>query len=116
MARTISPGEVEYAGAMEFRFFEVDITNYDSDTTGDGEAFSPSDAGMSRFQRVICEVDPNAGSGANNVVAAVAQYDYTNQSIRLFGHDAGDTGVSGLTELGSDNNEGAVVKVTAIGR
>lgn len=114
MTRNISRlGRPEYAGAMEFRFFEVDITNYDADANGDGESFDETDAGMSRFQDVECEVVPNGGSGAANVVNAVAQYDYENSAIRLYygGVDGGS-----LSEVTSNADEGAVVRVKAIGR
>lgn len=114
MARNISRLErPEYAGAMEFRFFEVDITNYDDDTNGDGESFDETDAGMSRFQHVECEVVPNGGSGATNVVNAVAQYDYDAGAIRLF---YGGTDGASLSEVAGNADEGAVVRVKAIGR
>jgi len=53
---------------MEYRFFEVDITNYDDDTNGDGEAFDETDAGMSRIQHVDVHVDPGAASDATTQV------------------------------------------------
>lgn len=113
MANSITRDGVEFAGAMEVRFFDVDITNYDSDGSGDGEAFSPSDAGMQRFQNVVCTVKPNAGSGATTALNAVAQYDYANESIRLY-HSGGADGE--MAEASSNADEGAVVRVMAIGR
>jgi hypothetical protein len=103
----------EFAGGMEFRFFEVDITNYDSDGGGDGEAFNAADAGMSRLQHVDAQVDPGTSSGANSQVNAVAQYDYDTGSIRLF---YGGTDGAELSEVGSNADEGAVVRIKAIGR
>jgi len=114
MTRTINQLErPEFAGGMEFRFFEVDITNYDDDGNGDGEAFNAGDAGMSRLQHVEVEVDPGASSGATTTVNAVAQYDYQNGAIRLF---YGGTDGADLSEVASNADEGAVVRVKAIGR
>ncbi len=103
----------EFAGAMEFRFFEVDITNYDDDGGGDGEPFNAGDVGMSRFQDVQVQVHPGAQSGANTQVNAVAQYDYSIGSLRLF---YGGTDGNELSEVGSNSDEGAVVRVRVIGR
>jgi len=98
---------------MEYRFFEVDITNYDDDTNGDGEAFDESDAGMSRIQHVDVHVDPGAASDATTQVNCTAQYDYENGSIRLF---YGGTDGADLSEVAGNADEGAVVRVKAIGR
>lgn len=113
MTKSTTINELEFAGAMAIRFIEVDITNYDDGNNGNGESFGTTDAGLSRLQRVHCETDPGASSAANTEVNAVAQYDYSNNSIRL--HYGGTDG-NELSEVTSNNNEGAVVKVTAIGR
>jgi len=119
MTRTIDRVDgPEFAGGMEFRFFEVDVTNYDDDGNGDGEAFNAGDAGMSRLQHVDVDVDPGASSGASTQVDCVAEYDYTNGAIRLFyqSNDGTGTAEEPLTEVASNSDEGAVVRVKAIGR
>lgn len=112
MTRDISVTDTEFPGAQKVRYVDVDVTNYDSDTNGDGEALAPSDVGMHRFQMVNVHVKPGEGS-ATTVVNAEAQYDYQNDSVRLYygGTDGGE-----LTEVASDANEGAMVRLECKGR
>lgn len=117
MTSTIDITDTEFAGAMKVRIADVDITNYDDDANGDGESFTPSDAGMHRFQAVIPEVKVGAG-GASTVADAVAQYDWSNEAIRLFeqANDGTGTADDPLTEVPSNSNEGVEVNVICIGR
>lgn len=117
MTRDIDITDTEFPGAMKVRFADVDISNYDSDTGGDGEPLAPSDVGMHRFQVVNVQVKPGEGS-ATNVQNCVAQYDYQNNSIRLYQQsDSGGTDSDAeLVEVPSDSNEGAMVRVEAKGR
>lgn len=117
MTRDISVTDTEFLGAVKTRFVEIDITNYDDDTSGDGEAFAPSDIGMNRFQNVQAEVMHGEG-GANTVVNCVAQYDYANNAVRLLVQtdNSGADANTELVELAGNNNEGAKVKLTCMGR
>lgn len=97
-------------GDLKLREFEVDISNYDDDGGGDGEAFAPIDANMRRFAvSPIARVTDGTG--------LVATYDGTTNSIRLFGeaNDGTGTASDNLTEVPSNNNEGATVTITCIG-
>ena len=114
MAYTIDERSTpEFAGAMMYRFLDIDIINYDDDDSGDGEAFTAEDAGMSRLQQVDVQVIPDGNSEASTEVNAVAQYDYTAGAIRLM---YGGTDGSELSEVTSNTDEGARVRVKAIGR
>lgn len=117
MARTIDVLDTEYAGAMRVRVVEMDISNYDDDASGDGEAFTASDAGMHRFQTVQAEVMFGEGS-ATTVVNCVAQYDWANESVRLLHQSADGTGTTDdeLVEVPSNADEGAKVRLTCYGR
>lgn len=118
MTRDITIDDTEFMGAVKTRFLTVDITNYDDDSNGDGESFTPTDAGMNRFQQVIAETDPGASTGANTQINAVAQYDSSAEALRLFQQsDSGGTDSDAdLVEAPSDANEGTVVNVTAMGK
>lgn len=92
-------------GDMYARIFEVEITNYDEDGSGDGEAFGTSDTQFGRFwgsPRV--QVTSDTGY--------VAHYDASTQSIRLY-ESAGAQGE--LSEVASDGNHTATVEVEARG-
>ena len=112
MTRTIDIRDTEFVGQMRTRIVDVDITNYDDDAAGDGEAFSPKDAGLNRFKHVSAEVNPGSGS-ATNEVNAVAQYDWENESIRLY---YGGTDGDELSEVGSNADEGAEVRLMCFGQ
>jgi len=105
MTRTINIEETEYPGAMTQRFVEVDITNYDDDTSGDGESFVPGDVSMRRFQDVTPKVIDGTGY--------VAQYDESADALRLF-ESAGSAGE--MAEVGSDGNNSATLRVSVLGR
>jgi len=117
MTNNISVTSTEFLGAVKTRFVDVDITNYDDDTGSDGESFTPSDIGMSRFQHVSAEVIYGSGS-ANTVVNCVAQYDESTGAIRLLvqSDNSGSDANTELVELASDNNEGALVRLACMGR
>jgi len=105
MTSTVTIDETEYMGAVTTRFVEVDVTNYDDDGNSDGESFIPADVSMRRFQAVHADV--NDGTGM------VASYDEDAEAIRL--HYAGTDG-NDLSEVTSNNNEGARVRVICMGR
>ena len=117
MTRSIDVTDTEFLGAVKTRIVEVDITNYDDDGNNDGESLTPSDVGMNRFQKVNPEVMFGEGD-ATTVVNCVAQYDYSNESLRLLVQENDGTGSSNdeLVELGSNNNEGAKVLLACMGR
>lgn len=107
---------VPIGGNLKMRIQEVDITNYDDDANSDGESFTPSDVNMRRFVYVQPLVMHGEG-GATTVVNAEAQYDYSNEALRLFVQENDGTGSANdpLVELGSNNNEGAKLRVICIG-
>lgn len=115
MSNTTTLNETEFIGTTKTRFIEMDVTNYDDNAGGDGEAFGPTDAGLSRFLPggVSVQVDPGTTSQANTQVNAVAQYDYDANAIRLY---YGGTDGSGLSEVSSNSDEGAVVRIKAMGK
>lgn len=117
MTKSVDIQDTEFAGAMKVRIVDVDITNYDSDAGGDGEGFTPSDAGMHRFQAVDLERKVGEG-GATTVQKCVAQYDWSNESIRLYQQsDSGSTDADAdLVEVPSNSNEGAKVRAVCLGR
>lgn len=88
-------------GDLTLRTFRLDITNYDDDSGGDGESFTPDDAnGMHRFVHVHADV---VGGSPH-----VANYDEDNQAIRLYDLD-------GTGEVASDGNNTATLRVTVLG-
>lgn len=117
MTKTVDIVDTEFAGAMKVRIVDVDITNYDDGAAGNGEAFTPSDAGMHRFQSVQPTVKYGEGS-ATTVQDCVAQYDWGNQALRLLQQsDSGGTDSDAeLVEVPSNGNEGAMVRATCYGR
>lgn len=117
MTRDIDITDTEFPGAMKVRFADVDITNYDNNNNGDGEAVAPSDVGMNRFQVVNVQVKPGEGN-ANTVQNCVAQYDYQNNAIRLYqqSDNSGADADAELVEVPSNSNEGAMIRVEAKGR
>ena len=110
MTNTTTVDETEYMGAVTTRFITVDITNYDDGSSGNGEAFTPADASMRRFQAVIAEVQDATG--------VTAHYDESNESIRLYeqANDGNGSADDTLTEVPSNSNEGATVRLIAMGR
>ena len=106
MTKTVDIDEpTEYMGAVVTRFAEVDITNYDDGAAGEGESFVPADVSMRRFQAVVAEVNDDTGM--------TAHYDEDTDSIRLY---YGATDGDELSEVASNNNEGARVRVICLGR
>lgn len=105
MTYTLSIDDTEFAGAMKVRTATIDITNYDSDSNGDGESVTPNDLGMNRFIFQDVGIVDNTGM--------TAQYDETNQAVRLY--YAGTDG-NAFSEVTSGNNEGAKVRFTAFGK
>ncbi len=58
---SVTLDELEYAGAMKFRFVQVEETDYQG-----GIPFAPADANLNRFQHVLVSVrDPSEGQFAN---------------------------------------------------
>lgn len=58
---SLTLNELEYAGAMKFRFIDVLEEDYQG-----GVPFSPADANLNRFQHVLVSVqDPSEGQFAN---------------------------------------------------
>lgn len=117
MTKSVTIQNTEFAGAMKVRVVDVDITNYDDGDAGNGESFTPSDAGMHRFQFVSPEVKYGEG-GANTTVTCVAQYDWSQESIRLLQQsDSGGTDSDAdFVEVPGNGNEGVLVRVTCFGR
>lgn len=120
MSRNIDITDTEFPGAMKVRFVDVDVTNYDDgveNPTVPGELVEPSDVGMNRFQVVNAQVKPGEGT-ANTVQSCVAQYDYQNNSVRLYQQSDSGGGDSDaeLVEVPSDANEGAMVRLEVKGR
>lgn len=117
MTKTVDVQATEFAGAMKVRIVDVDITNYDDGASGNGESFTPSDAGMHRFQSVQAEVKYGDGT-ATTVQDCVAQYDWTNESIRLLQQSdaSGSDSDANLVEVPQNSNEGAEVRLTCFGR
>lgn len=89
---------VPLGGNLYLRTEELDITNYDDDGGGDGEAFTPQDVNFRRFVAVIPLVTDNAGYEA--------QYDEDAEAIRLY---------DGASEVASNGDNTATVKVLCIG-
>lgn len=117
MTKSVTINATEYLGAVTTRFVDVDITNYDDGAAGNGESFTPSDANMRRFETVICQVLHGEG-GATTVQNCVAQYDESQESIRLLQQsDSGGTDADAeLVEVPSNGNEGAKVRAVCMGR
>lgn len=103
---------VTYFGDWKVRTFTMDVDNYDDDGSSDGEAFTPSDAGMHRFRHVHADVI-GAGSATTGMLGSVAHYDEDTQAIRLYHSGGAD---DEMAEMSSNADEGALVRITAIGK
>lgn len=101
-----------FFGEWKVRTFQVDISNYDDDAGSDGESFTPADAGMNRFLHVHTDVI-GAGSATTGMAGSLAHYDESTGAIRLY-HSAGADGE--MAEMSSNADEGALVRVTCIGK
>jgi len=99
MTATVDVLDTEFAGAMKVRIVEVDVTSY----TASGEPFTPSDAGMHRFQFVAAQSDENG---------YYFTYDYTNEVIKAY---EASTDGSALDEAGGTTDVG-VVRLMCLGR
>lgn len=89
---------IPIGGNLKMRVEELDITNYDDDGSGDGEAFAPVDVNMRRFVAVFAlETSGNA---------QWAKYDEANSAVRVYGSSG---------EIGSNADNTATVKVVCIG-
>lgn len=115
-SKTQSTNKTEWMGDFKVRVFELDITNYDDDGNGDGEAFGPADAQMDRFLAgKPLDVDVvGAGTANNTFEGSVAIYDKSAGAVRLY--VSGGTDGNALSELASNGNNGARVQVTCVGR
>lgn len=96
MARTVNFDEIEWAGAMAFRFLDVTIDEY----TADGESFDEDAAGVSRLQRVIPQVVDGSGYRA--------EWNRNTQAIELY-NSSGEAATDGTVT-------GIELEVTVIGR
>lgn len=105
MTNTITIDETEYLGGVTTRFAEMDVTDYDDDSGGDGESFVPADVSMRRFQHVHADVVDGTGY--------VAQYDESADCIRLY-ESAGSAGE--MAEVGSNSGNAAKVALVCMGR
>lgn len=100
MTKTVDVDEpTEYMGGVTTRFVEVNITDYDDASAGNGESFTPADVSMRRFQTVIAEVNEDNGYTAN--------YDEDEQSIRLY---------DGGTEVTGGSGNSARLRLVCLGR
>lgn len=104
---------VTYFGDWKVRTFTMDITNYDDGSNGNGEPFTPSDAGMHRFRHVLVD-SIGAGTATNNFEGSVAIYDEDVEGVRLY--VTGGSADAELNELPAAGNNGALVRITAIGK
>lgn len=107
MTKTVNAqGRPESVGSMYARTFEVDISNYDDDGSGDGESFTVNDALLQNrfFTPPFVRVVDDSGY--------VARYNVETNSIRLY-ESAGSQGE--LTEVASDGNNSATLEVTCLG-
>lgn len=91
---TVTLNELEYAGAMKFRFVEIDEDDYGPD----GIDFVPNTVNLNRFQIVLVNVNDSTD-------ATSAQYFEDDEAIRAY-----DEGV----ELA--DGEDVSLSVVAIGR
>lgn len=100
---------VPIGGNLRMRVEEIDISNYDDDGSGDGEPFAPVDIHMRRFTFVLALVSDASGVTAN--------YDEANNAVRLYqqANDGSGTTDDSLTEVPSNSNEGATVKLICVG-
>lgn len=89
---------VPIGGNLKLRVEELDITNYDDDSNGDGESFAPGDVNMRRFVFVLAL--ETTGS------AQWAKYDESNNAVRLY---------TSSGEVASDGNNTGTVKIIAVG-
>lgn len=119
MTHTLDRDEnTKVLGDLRVRSFKMDITNYDDDGNGDGEAFSPDDpaVGMRRGVHILVDVI-GAGTATNTYKGSTAIYDEDTGSVRLYvqANDGTGTAADSLTELPSNGNNGALVRVTVLG-
>ena len=79
-------GEVEYAGAMKFRFVHITTEDYSDPSTGID--FVPNDVNLNRFQQVMANVSSEEVDGTP-AEGDVADYDPDSQTLRVY-NDAGE--------------------------
>lgn len=103
---------VPIGGNLKLRIQRMEITNYDNDANGDGEAFAPSDVNMRRFVSVIPVVVDDGSASTTAMRGVNAMWDEANNAVRLF-HSAGADGE--MAEMTSNNNEGAELLLLCIG-
>lgn len=89
---------VPIGGHLKMRIEELDITDYDDDSGGDGESFTPADVNMRRF--VYVEALETSSD------AQWAKYDESNEAVRLYDSSG---------EIGSGASNTGTVKVVAVG-
>lgn len=89
------------------------VVTFDSSYDAGGEAFAPSDVGLSEFLTVLVSVD--AGS---TTPGYVVQYDYTAETLVVFGVEQ-DADAATTDELDEEDAAvdltGLTVRVTCIG-
>lgn len=71
MGISVTPKEVETAGAMFIRVVEVEVTDYNAD----GESLTPTDLGMDRIQQIT--ITPKGGDVFTH------GYDFSNEVLHL---------------------------------
>lgn len=115
MTRTVNEVEstVPIGGNLVMRVVDVDVSNYDDEAGSDGEALTPQDLGLSRRAVAGWAEVIGAGSASGTAMEGVsAQYRPNDGQLRLY-HSGGADGE--MAEMTSNNNEGAKVRVVAIG-
>jgi hypothetical protein len=95
---TKTESTVPIGGNLNLRVYEMDVSNYDDDTGGDGEAFAPVDANMRRFVYV--------GASETSAAAQWAKYDEATGAVRLYNSSG---------EVGSDGGNTGTVKLFVVG-
>jgi len=114
MSRTLSKVErtpVPLGGQHELRVWDMDISNYDDDSGGDGESLTPTDVGLRRFTWVM-PIVVGEGSATNSMKGVEAMYDEENDAIRLFYSEGVE---AEMREMTSNADEGARVRLVCLG-
>lgn len=103
---------IPIGGNLKLRVHDMDITNYDDNAGGDGEAFTPSDVNFRRFVAVIPTVVGSGTASTTAMEGVTAEWDESNQAIRVY-HSAGADGE--MAEMTSNNNEGTRLRLLCVG-
>lgn len=89
---------VPIGGNLKMRVQEMDITNYDDDGGGDGEAFAPADVNMRRF---VCVFALETSSAAQ-----WSKYDDATEAVRLYNSSG---------EVASNGSNTGTVRLVCVG-